>query len=75
MSIHLQVRVTALEVTVKELRETIDGLIEAMAAPPLGVPEPRVNPNGPRTLCPKCGLKPNYYLHTKQCRGQLLEKN
>jgi hypothetical protein len=27
------------------------------------------NPNGPRRMCPKCGVKPNYHLHVINCRG------
>ena len=23
-----------------------------------------------RAMCPKCGVKPNYYLHVKHCLGQ-----
>lgn len=65
MSIQLTNRVSTLEAEVKALRETVDGLIEAMTQPP-----EQKNPNGPRTLCPKCGLVPNYFLHTRSCRGK-----
>jgi len=66
MSIALQVRVSALEQHVKELRETIDGLIATMGE----APQPKANPNGPRALCPKCHEAPNYYLHVKHCKGK-----
>jgi len=64
MSIQLQVRVSALEQQVKELRALIDGLIATIGE------EPPPNAKGPRTLCPKCHEQPNYYLHVKHCKGK-----
>lgn len=64
MSLALQARVSSLEAEVKALRE----IVETLTAPPAEASKP--NPNGPRTLCPKCGLVPNYFLHTKHCKGK-----
>lgn len=64
MSMQLQARVSALESEVRELRSTLKGLIEVMVEP-----EPKVNHNGPRAMCPKCGEKPNYHLHVINCKG------
>ena len=64
MSIHLQGRVAVLEAEVKRLNEVITGLIDVMTTQA----EPR-NGNGPRQMCPKCGVKPNYFLHVKSCKG------
>jgi hypothetical protein len=67
MSMQLQGRVSALEAEVKALRE----LVESLAAAPTETHEPKqiTNPNGPRRMCPKCGVKPNYHLHVINCRG------
>lgn len=65
MSMQLQQRVSALEAEVRSLREVVAGLIDAMTAPP-GL---KVNANGPRQMCPKCGVKPNYHLHVVNCKG------
>lgn len=64
MSMQLTQRVSALEAEVKALRQTISDLIATMAEP-----ENKANPNGPRRMCPKCGVKPNYHLHVINCRG------
>ena len=35
-------------------------------APPAG---PVLDGKGVRAMCPKCGKKPNYYFHVKNCQG------
>lgn len=65
MSILLQHRVSNLEAEVKALKE----IVAALTAPP-----ERKNPNGPRQMCPKCGVEPNYHLHVKNCKGKKLEQ-
>lgn len=70
MSLALQRRVSDLEAEVVALRQAIDGLITAMSD--LNDPLPqelKANPNGPRKMCPKCGVKPNYHLHVVNCKG------
>ena len=63
MSMQLTQRVSSLEARLKALEETI----REMAAPTQ--PEAKPNPNGPRAMCPKCGVKPNYHLHVVHCKG------
>jgi hypothetical protein len=67
MSMQLTQRVSTLEAEVKALRE----MVESLAAAPAESPEQKqiTNPNGPRRMCPKCGVKPNYHLHVLHCRG------
>jgi hypothetical protein len=65
MSMQLQGRVSELEAKVRALEETVRWLIDAITAPP------PVNPNGPRQMCPKCGVKPNYHLHVINCKGKV----
>lgn len=72
MSRLMQARVSVLEVEVKALRETLAEVLATMAEPPEQKANP--NPNGPRTMCPKCGLVPNYYMHVRSCRGGLKTK-
>lgn len=67
MSIALQGRVTSLEEKVAEQEKVIAGLIEVMTD--MATPKP-VNTNGPRQMCPKCGVKPNYFLHVRSCKGK-----
>lgn len=64
MSMQLQARVSALEAEVRQLRETLQSVLSVITEP-----EPKVNGNGPRTMCPKCGEKPNYHLHVINCKG------
>jgi hypothetical protein len=69
MSMQLQVRVTTLENEVKVLRELVTGLIQSIEE---GQPKKEtlhLNPNGPRQMCPKCGVKPAYHLHVVNCKG------
>jgi hypothetical protein len=66
VSMQLQGRVKTLEDEVKSLREVVAMLIEAISAP---APTAQVNVNGPRRMCPHCGVKPNYHLHVINCRG------
>lgn len=66
MSLALQHRVSALEAQVRALSLKLDSL--SVVQPAIQA-APKKNPNGPRSMCPKCGLKPNYYLHTKNCKG------
>lgn len=61
MSMALQARVSTLEAEVKALRAIIDIL---------AAPAPHTNPNGPRQMCPHCGVKPNYHLHVINCKGR-----
>ena len=73
MSIALQGRVIALEAEVKALRQQFDTLLSAMTEPepktPAAPPAAAVNAQGPRQMCPRCGVKPNYHLHVTNCRG------
>jgi hypothetical protein len=64
MSMQLTGRVSELEAKVRSLEEVIRGLIETIAE---SAPKPNVN--GPRQMCPKCGVKPNYHLHVVNCKG------
>lgn len=66
MSMALQARVSSLEAEVKALREIVD----ILSAPAPIKEQQNKNPFGPRQLCPKCGEKPNYYLHVKHCKGK-----
>ena len=66
MSMHLTGRVSVLEAEVKALRETLAQVLAQMAEPP----EPKTNQNGPRKMCPHCGEVPNYFLHTRSCKGK-----
>jgi hypothetical protein len=65
MSIALQQRISVLEETVRNLSARLDSMMK-----PNGDDKPKVsNPYGPRSLCPKCNLKPAYFLHVKHCKG------
>lgn len=65
MSMALQARISALEADVRNLNARLDSMMK-----PSGEAKPKItNPNGPRTMCPKCGEKPAYYLHVKHCKG------
>lgn len=63
MSMALQARVAMLEAEVRALNSRID----AMAKP--NGEDHKTNPNGPRNMCPKCGVKLAYHLHVKHCKG------
>lgn len=65
MSLQLQRRVSALEAEVTALRETVSSLISAITE----THEQKTNPNGPRKMCPVCGVKLNYHLHVVNCKG------
>lgn len=62
MSRELQNRVSSLEAEVKRLNEKIVSIVAALTEP-----EPRVNQQGPRAMCPHCGEKPAYHLHVINC--------
>lgn len=61
----MQRRIATLETEVASLREAIAGLVEAIGEQPAAK-----NSNGPRKMCPHCGEVPNYYLHTRSCKGK-----
>ena len=61
MSLEIARRVKALEARVAELEKKL-------AAPPLATAVEIALPA--RSLCPKCGVKPNHFFHVKNCRGQ-----
>lgn len=65
MSIQLTQRVSVLEVEVKALRESLADLIAGLAEP-----DTKPNAQGPRKMCPHCGIKPNYFLHVRSCGGR-----
>jgi len=69
MSMALQQRVTTLENEVKVLRELVTGLMAQMQEAEAHSPEHKTNDYGPRRMCPKCGVKPNYHLHVINCKG------
>jgi transposase len=60
MSIEIARRVKALEAKVAEL--------EKKAAEQIVTIAPEVE-KSPRSMCPKCGVKPNHFFHVKNCRG------
>lgn len=64
MSIQLQVRVSVLEEALRKLTARVDDLSK-----PNGEDHKATNPNGPRRMCPKCGVKLAYHLHVKHCKG------
>lgn len=61
----LQARISALEADVKNLHARLDSLTKPNGESQLKA----TNPYGPRSLCPKCGVKPAYFLHVKHCKG------
>ena len=65
MSMALQQRISALEEQVRTLNARMDG----MAKPNGEIKQAITNPNGPRKMCPKCGVKLAYHLHVKHCKG------
>jgi hypothetical protein len=64
MSMALQARVSMLEAEVRSLAARLDAM-----AKPNGEHKEPVNPNGPRKMCPHCGVKLAYHLHVKNCKG------
>lgn len=64
MSMALQARLSALEADVRELHARLDSMTK-----PNVDDKPKASPYGPRSMCPKCGIKPAYFLHTKHCKG------
>ena len=77
MSVQLQERVKTLEARVAaleaKLAEAITIGLDYGNTPAVTVAyvEPtQVASASKRGLCPKCGVKPNYYMHTKWCKGQ-----
>lgn len=64
MSMALQGRVSILEQQVRDLIARFDAM-----AKPNGEHKEPYNPNGPRKMCPKCGVKLAYHLHVKHCKG------
>lgn len=52
--------------------EKLEKRVEELAQPQVVVTtEPKLEeaPSG-RSMCPKCGVKPNYFFHVKTCTGQ-----
>jgi hypothetical protein len=72
MSLQLQERVKCLEEQVKVLRamllEVSKPTIRADADLPQGTPV--AGEILKLDLCPKCGVKPNKYFHTRVCQGK-----
>lgn len=75
MSMALQSRMSALEQTVRSqadeieaLHRTVAQLIETASQKTLTL---NSSPMKPRTMCPHCGLVPNYFLHTRSCKGKV----
>ncbi len=61
----LQARISALEADVRALNARLDSMMK-----PNGDDKPKIaNPNGPRSMCPKCNAVPAYFLHVKHCKG------
>lgn len=74
MSIALTNRVSELERKVAELAERIEKTVgvdkfvevEKVKA---DLPKDKSLNKVPRQMCPHCGAKPNYFLHTRSCKG------
>jgi hypothetical protein len=61
--LELEVAFRSLEARVKLLEEQVEVLKAKPAVLPVEVKEGR-------SMCPKCGVKPNHYFHVKTCRGK-----
>jgi hypothetical protein len=59
MSLQQQERIKSLEARVEVLEGVIRQLVDC--------PKPSVTV---ADLCPKCGVKPNKYFHTRSCTGK-----
>jgi hypothetical protein len=62
----LEARVAALEAKLAAPQVPLTGEPNLAPTTPAVAAEPKETKRG---LCPKCGVKPNYYMHVRWCKG------